>query len=250
APKVAIVNESFARQVVNSANPLGQRFRVEATPTDPETVYEIVGLVKDTKYYELSEEIGATMFFPIAQVEPSPTGAQILIKSSLPQAEITVAVKRTLHDINPSLLVIFQSFKTMIENSLLRERLLATLSGFFGALALMLASIGLYGILSYGVASRTNEIGIRMALGAKQRDVLWLVLREALLLVLTGVAVGLPVIFLTARLVATLLYGLPPTDLVSLGLASLLLLLVAFLAGYWPARRATRIDPMVALRYE
>ncbi len=250
APKVAIVNESFARQVVNSANPLGQRFRVEATPTDPETVYEIVGLVKDTKYYELSEEIGATMFFPIAQVEPSPTGAQLLIKSSLPQAEITVAVKRTLHDINPSLLVIFQSFKTMIENSLLRERLLATLSGFFGALALMLASIGLYGILSYGVASRTNEIGIRMALGAKQRDVLWLVLREALLLVLTGVAVGLPVIFLTARLVATLLYGLPPTDLVSLGLASLLLLLVAFLAGYWPARRATRIDPMVALRYE
>jgi putative ABC transport system permease protein len=248
ATKVAIVNEAFAQQVVNSANPIGQRFRREATPTDPETVYEIVGLVKDTKYLELSEEIGATMFFSMAQINPAPTGAQLLIKASLPQSEITSAVKRTLRDINPRLPVIFQDFKAMIENSLLRERLLATLSGFFGVLALLLAAIGLYGILSYGVVSRTNEIGIRMALGAKQRDVLWLVLREALLLVLAGIAVGLPVLFLTARFIATLLYGLPPTDTGSLGLATLLLLLVALVAGYWPARRATRIDPLVALR--
>ena len=105
-------------------------------------------------------------------------------------------------------------------------------------------------ILSYGVASRTNEIGIRMALGANRRDVLWLVLREALLLVLAGIAVGLPVIFMTARFIATLLYGLPPTDAGSLSLAAILLVLVAMLAGYWPARRATRIDPLVALRYD
>lgn len=248
APNVAIVNEAFARQVMNSANPVGQRFWKEATPSHPETAFEIVGLVKDTKYLELSEEIGATMFFPMAQVNPSPTNAQLLIQSSLPQASITIAVKRTLNDINPRIPITFQGFKTMIENSLLRERLLATLSGFFGVLALVLASIGLYGILSYGVASRTNEIGIRMALGAKQRDVLWLVLREALLLVLAGVAVGLPVIFLTARFIATLLYGLPPTDAGSLGLATLVLVLVALLAGYWPARRATRIDPLAALR--
>ena len=248
APNVAIVNESFARQVMNSANPVGQRFWREATPSDPETAFEIVGVVKDTKYLELSEEIGATMFFSMEQVNSSPTNSQLLIKSSLPQADITTAVKRTLNDINPRLPIIFQGFKAMIENSLLRERLLATLSGFFGVLALLLASIGLYGILSYGVASRTNEIGIRMALGAKQRDVLWLVLREALLLVLAGIAVGLPVIFLTARFIATLLYGLPPTDASSLSLATLLLVFVALLAGYWPARRATRIDPLVALR--
>ena len=250
ALNVAIVNESFARQVMNSANPVGQRFWREATPTDPETAFEIVGLVKDTKYEQLSEEIGATMFFPMAQVNPSPTNAQLLIKSSLPQADVTAAVKRTLNDINPRIPIIFQGFKTMIENSLLRERLLATLSGFFGVLALVLASIGLYGILSYGVASRTNEIGIRMALGANRRDVLWLVLREALLLVLAGIAVGLPVIFMTARFIATLLYGLPPTDAGSLSLAAILLVLVAMLAGYWPARRATRIDPLVALRYD
>jgi predicted permease len=250
APNVAIVNESFARQVVNSANPVGQRFRVEATPTDPETVYEIVGLVKDTKYLQLSEEIGATMFYPIAQIDPSPTGAQLLIKSSLPQAEITAAVKRTLHDVNPSLLVIFQGFKTMIENSLLRERLLATLSGFFGVLALVLASIGLYGILSYNVASRTNEIGIRMALGAGARNVRWLILREALWLVIAGLAVGLPMIFAVTRLASTLLFGLTPTDPVSLLLAALLLLAVALVAAYLPSRRATRVDPMVALRCE
>ncbi len=139
----------------------------------------------------------------------------------------------------------------MIEESIVRDRLLATLSGFFGLLALLLASIGLYGILSYGVASRTNEIGIRMALGARSRDVLSLVLREALLLVLVGVAVGLPAVFVATRFASALLFGLTPTDPVSLGLAAaLLMLIVALAAAYQPARRATKVDPLVALRYE
>src|SRR6185312_1903232 len=124
-------------------------------------------------------------------------------------------------EINPAVAVSFQGFKSMIEGSILRERLMATLSGFFGLLALVLACIGLYGILSYGVASRTNEIGIRMALGAKGRDVLWLILREAVWLVLIGVAVGLPIIIATSRLISTLLYGLKPNDPISLGLAAL-----------------------------
>ena len=138
----------------------------------------------------------------------------------------------------------------MIEESLLRDRLMATLSGFFGLLALLLASVGLYGILSYGVASRTNEIGIRMALGAQSRNVLSLILREAVLLVLIGVAVGLPVIYAATRFAATLLFELKPTDPLSLTLAGLLLFAVAMLAAYLPARRATKVDPLVALRYE
>jgi len=121
-------------------------------------------------------------------------------------------VKRVLIEANPALNINFQGFKTIIEESLLRDRLMATLSGFFGVLALLLASIGLYGILSYGVASRTKEIGIRMALGAQSRVVRSLILREALLLVLVGLAVGLPVVFGITRFASTLLFGLTPTD--------------------------------------
>ena len=250
APKVAIVNETFARKLLHGADPVGHRFRIEATPNDPETLYEIVGLVKDTKYEVLREEFGPIAFLASSQ-DPRPApGGQFLIRSNLPQAEITAAVKRVLAEVNPAINISFQGFKTMIEESLLRERLMATLAGFFGLLALVLASIGLYGILSYGVASRTNEIGIRMALGAQSRDVLSLILREALLLVLVGVAVGLPVVFAATRFASALLFGLTPTDPVSLSLAALLMFAVAMTAGYLPARRATKVDPLVALRYE
>ena len=138
----------------------------------------------------------------------------------------------------------------MVEESLLRERLLANLARFFGLLALLLASIGLYGLLSYGVASRTNEIGIRMALGAQRRSVLSLILKEAFVLVLIGVAVGVPVVLYVARFAKTLLFELSPMDPLSVAGASLALLLVALLAGYLPARRATKVDPLAALRYE
>jgi len=250
APKVAVVNETFARRLLNGANPVGHRFRVEATPNDPETAYEIVGLVKDTKYQDLREAFGPIAFFPTSQEQRPDAGGQFLIRTSLPQGAITAAVKRVIAEVNPNINVSFQGFKAMIEESLLRDRLMATLSGFFGLLALLLASVGLYGILSYGVASRTNEIGIRMALGAQSRNVLSLILREAVLLVLIGVAVGLPVIYAATRFAATLLFELKPTDPLSLTLAGLLLFAVAMLAAYLPARRATKIDPLVALRYE
>jgi putative ABC transport system permease protein len=249
-PLVAIVNEAFARKFLNGASPVGQRFWVEATPGDPDTVYEIVGLVRDTKYEDLREEFVPIAYYAAAQNSDAGPGAPMLIRSRLPQAEVTAAVKPVLNEINPNITVSFQGFKPMIEATILRERLMATLSGFFGLLALLLACIGLYGILSYGVASRTNEIGIRMALGAGRRDVLWLILREALLLVIVGVAVGLPMIFAVTRLASTLLFGLTPTDPVSLLLAALLMLAVAMVAGYLPSRRATRVDPMVALRCE
>jgi ABC-type antimicrobial peptide transport system permease subunit len=228
---------------------VGQRFWIEATPGESETLYEIVGLAQDTKYEDLREEFPPIVYDAAAQ-EGSGPGGSFFIRSRLPQAETVAAVKRVLNEINPAITVSFQGFKTMIEATVLRERLMATLSGFFGLLALLLACIGLYGILSYSVASRTNEIGIRMALGAQPRDVRWLILREALLLVFIGVAVGTPMIVAATRLASTLLFSLTPTDPVSLLSAALLMLAVAMMAGYLPARRATRVDPMVALRAE
>jgi len=250
APNAAIVNQAFARQLLNGADPVGRRFWVEATPGDPEKLYEIVGLVRDTKYGDLREEFAPIVYDNAAQVTGSGPAGNVFIRSRLPQAETVKVVTRVLDEINPAITVSFQGLKPMIDSTILRERLMATLSGFFGLLALLLACIGLYGILTYGVASRTNEIGIRMALGAARRNVFWLILREALLLVIAGVAVGLPVIFAVTRLASTLLFGLTPTDPVSLVFAALLMLAVAMVAGYLPSRRATRVDPLVALRYE
>jgi ABC-type antimicrobial peptide transport system permease subunit len=159
-------------------------------------------------------------------------------------------LKLALAEIDPKIVVNFGVLETQIWDSLLRDRLMAMLSAFFGVLAALLAAIGLYGVISYGVAGRTKEIGIRMALGAKRQSVLWLILREALLLVLIGVAIGLPAVFAATRLVSSLLFGLKPADPVSLSVAVLLMIVVAALAGYIPARRATKVDPMVALRYE
>ena len=160
-PPVAVVNETFARQFLNGANPVGHRFWVAATPGDPDTVYEIVGLVRDTKYEDLREEFVPIAYYAAAQNSGAGPGGRILIRSRLPQTEMSAAVKRLLNELNPAITVSFQGFKSIIEATILRERLMATLSSFFGGLALLLACIGLYGILSYGVASRTNEIGIR-----------------------------------------------------------------------------------------
>ena len=249
SPKVAIVNETFVRQL-RETNPIGARIVVETTPTEPETTYEIVGVARDAKFEELKEELIPVMYLPSLQ-DPQPTaGRQFLIRSNLPQGEITASVNRALNEVSPALDTSFEWFRTMVEGSMLRERLMATLSGFFGMLALVLATIGLYGILSYGVASRTNEIGIRIALGARTREIVMLILREALVLVAIGIVAGIPAVFVVARFASTLLFDLSPTDPVSLTLAGLVMLAVAILAAYLPARRATKIDPLVALRYE
>jgi ABC-type antimicrobial peptide transport system permease subunit len=160
------------------------------------------------------------------------------------------SVTATLKGISPEITSQFTVLKNQIRNSLLRERLMATLSGFFGSLALLLACVGLYGILSYGVASRTSEIGLRMALGAQRSNVQWLIVREGLLLVLVGLAVGLPVALVATRLVSTLLYGLNSAAPTAVGVAAVMMIAVAVAAAYLPARRATKVDPMVALRYE
>jgi putative ABC transport system permease protein len=250
APNVAIVNEAFARRFLNGANPVGQRFWRGAMVGDPEMSYEIVGLVRNTKYEDLREDFAPIVYTPPAQDLNAGPGGPILIRSRLPHTETVAAVKRILNEINPAITVSFQGLNPIIEATILRERLMATLSGYFGSLSLLLAGIGLYGLLAYSVASRTNEIGIRMALGAQARNVRWLILREGLLLLLAGLAVGLPLIGVLTRLAETMLYGLTPTDPISLGLASLSLFAVGLLASYAPARRATKVDPLVALRHE
>jgi len=249
APAVAIINQTLV-QMLHETNPVGKRLVVEATPGDPETYFEIVGVARDAKFEDLREEPLPVVYLAGAQ-DPYPTlGRRYLVRSNLPPAELTASIKRSLLQVNPGLDVNFQVFRTMVGESLLRERLMAKLSGFFGILALLLASIGLYGLLSYGVASRTNEIGIRMALGARTRDVVALILKESVVLVLIGVGIGVPVVLYVARFAKSLLFELSPTDPFSLVTASLVLLLVAILAGYMPARRATKIDPLKALHYE
>jgi len=198
----------------------------------------------------LLDHFGPIAFLAVTQDPHPPSRGQFLIRSTLPEGEMTAAVKHVLNEINPAMDISFQGFHTMIEDSTMRDRLMATLSGFFGLLALLLASIGLYGILSFGVASRTREIGIRMALGARAREVRFLILREAMLLVLIGVIVGLPAVFLATRFASTFLFGLTPTDPISIGLATVVMFGVTLVAGYIPARKATKVDPLVALRYE
>jgi ABC-type antimicrobial peptide transport system permease subunit len=190
------------------------------------------------------------VYVPVSQSPRIGEYVQLLVRTKTQPAALAPAVKRAVGEVSPDIVIVFRVFKTEVESSLLRERLMATLSGAFGLLALVLACVGLYGVMSYGVAVRTNEIGIRMALGAQKADVLRLVLREAALLVLAGVGAGLPAALCAALLASGLLYGVTPADPVSVSLAVLLMFAVAALAGYIPARRAAKVDPMVALRYE
>ena len=245
APPVAIINQTLA-QKLGEGNPVGKRMVVEATPGDPETYYEIVGVARDAKFEDLREEELPVVYLASTQDKYPSLGRRYLVRSNLPPAQLTASIKQNLMQFNSGLDVNFQVFRTMVQESLLRERLMAKLSGFFGLLALILASIGLYGLLSYAVASRTNEIGIRIALGAKTRDVVSLVLKESMVLVLIGVGIGVPVVLYAVRFAKTLLFDLSSTDPVSLVGASLVLLSVAVVAGYLPARRATKVDPLVA----
>jgi len=250
APKVAIVNEMFARKFMGGGNPVGRTFHLEAEAGKPEPLFQIVGLVKNTKYYELREDFLPIAFFPITQDDDPGAGATFVLRVVGSPGGLTSAIKTTLAKVSPAIGMQFQSFSAQIDESLLRERLMATLSGGFGLLAGLLATLGLYGVIAYMVARRRNEIGVRIALGADRSQVIRLVMREALLLLAFGLTAGVVIALWAGRAAATLLFGLQPYDPLSMLAAVALLAGIALAASYGPARRAAALQPMVALRDE
>jgi predicted permease len=248
--KVAIVNEAFARTIFAGANPLGRSFRTQGPSGKPDPIYEVVGVVRNTKYYEVREDFLPVAFFPMTQDDDLGSEATFVVRNSAGTGEITRALKSAVADVHPGIGIEFRRLSQRIEESLLRDRLMAMLAGSFGLLAGMLATLGLYGVIAYMVARRRNEIGVRVALGADRRQVVWLVLREAALLLIAGLAVGIGLARWAGQATSALLFGLKPYDPPTFVAAVVLLSGAALLAGYLPAQRASRLEPMLALREE
>jgi len=248
--RVAIVNQAFVKKILNGAGPLGKRFCIHEPPGKPRPFYQIVGVAADNKFQDMHEDYLPFMYFPATQQDKPNPDDQILIRSSLPLTSLTRSLKETIADFNPGINLDFKVFKTRIHDSLLQDELMATLSGFFGFLAALLAAIGLYGVISYMVVQRTKEIGIRMSIGAERINVLTLILREAGLLTVAGLLIGAGLALASAQAAKSLLYGLKPRDPLTLGIAVVVLSAVAAFASFWPAHRASKLDPLTALRYE
>jgi len=251
SPKVAIVNESFVKKFLNgSKDAVGKQFRLWESPGKPQPYYSVVGVVKDSVYNDMHEPFVPVMFFPRTQTEKPDADATFLIRSRLSVASVLNSVKTTIAGVNPEIDIQFKVLRTQIRESLVQDELMATLCGFFGALAVTLAAIGLYGVISYTVAKRTNEIGVRMALGAQRSGVIGLILGEVALLIAIGVVIGIGLTLAGSKASSSLLFGLKPRDPLTLALAIAILAAIGFGASFIPARRATRVDPMVALRDE
>jgi len=245
APKVVVVNQAAVRKYFPGENPIGRRFG--SSPEDSGQL-EIVGVARDVKYNSVRDSAPPTMFAPARQGRPS---GMIEVRTAGAPTSVMTAIRETVRTLDSSLPVMDMSTQMeKIEERFLQERVFANAYVLFGGLALALAAIGLFGLMSYSVSRRTNEIGIRMALGARSQDVLRLIMRESMILVAVGVVIGIAIAFGTSRFVATLLFGLPPTDALSMSIAMLVMISVSACAGYLPARRAARVDPMVALHRE
>ena len=250
APRVAIVNQSFARALLGSDNPVGKSFVFEREMARAEPSFEIVGVVRDTKYGDLREDFKPIAYFPAAQDEEPGLNDTFVIRSALPMGSLMNGVKGVLREANPEIQMNLHVMDMIVQNGLLRERLMATLSGFFGLLAGVLAAIGLYGVISYMVAQRRNEIGIRMALGADAQSIIGMIAREAAVLLGVGLVIGTVIALAAMRLVGEMLFGLRPDDPPTLLMAVAILSAVAAAATYLPAIRAARLDPTEALRSE
>lgn len=250
---VAVINETFARRFFPNEDPIGQHLGMWDASHSGD--YEIVGVVEDAKYRDTRGPAYATFFLPLLQAAPGDpfrgwVRAIELHVAGKPE-NLEPAVRKALSAAAPRLIVLnMMSFGEQVARNFNQERLIARLTELFGALALILACVGLYGVTTYSVARRTNEIGIRMALGADRGNVLALVLRAALAQVGFGLAIGVPIALAGSRVLASQLWGVKSYDPMILAIAALVLVGCAIFAASLPARRATRVDPMVALRYE
>jgi predicted permease len=246
APQVAVINQAAARKFFPNENPIGRTFgfSVDDTPD-----IEIVGILQDVRYNSLREPPPPTMYLPHRQNNPE--DLVFSIRTAVDPTSIMNAARTAIGAVNPNIPVItVQTQMSTLEQRFAQEKVLAQAYTLFGGIALFVAAIGLFGLMSYNVSRRTREIGIRMAMGAQRREVLALVLRESMLLVALGIGIGIAASAAFGRLVASQLFGLEPTDPATMVSATLVMFAVSALAGYLPARRAARVEPMVALRYE
>ncbi len=247
---VAIVNEMFVKKALGGADPLGRIIRLETPPSAPAQTWEIVGVTRDAKHTDLRQDFEPVVILPVTQETRAADWARFVIKPRGELTGITAAVVQKMAEVNPVVDIEFRLLSETIASGLVRERLMALLSGAFGMLAGLLAAVGLYGVMSYTVARRSNEIGIRLAMGARGGDVLKMVIAEAGWMVGIGVTIGVALGLGAAKAASTLLFGLQPTDPATLASAMALLISIGLLASYLPARRASKLDPMTTLRQE
>jgi len=247
SPKVAVINETMAHWFFPNESAIGQHFRLGDNERNDQI--QVVGVAKDAKYESLREKPEPVGYYPYTQS----TGyfGNFQVRYSGDPRSLIPAIRRVFSDVDRNLPITgIRTMAKQVDDTLVQQKLTARLSTFFGVLALLLASIGIYGVLSYAVAQRISEVGLRMALGAQRGNVMWMVMRDVLLLVACGLLVGVPVALALERKAASMLFGLGNVDAASLAAAILILGVVAGIAGYLPARRASLVDPTVALRYE